>query len=344
MKSTVLLLSLLCAASGALAQAPEAIRVDASPVLASYPVEGVVEAVRSATLAAQTQGRILEISVDAGDRVSRGQLVARIDAAAASQAVAGAQAQVEQARATEINARAQYERTRGLREQQFVSQAALDQAEAGLRAAEAALRAAEAGRGQAVVARGFSSLTAPIDGIVARREAQPGEMAQPGLALLSLYDPRSMRVLADLPQSRLEALRALPPSARVEFPDSGRWVDAVAVDLIPAADPQTHTVQARVALPPGLDGVLPGMFARVHFSTGTSARIGVPPAAIVRRGEITAVYVMREGRFALRQVRLGETLADGRVEVLAGLSPDEEVASDAVRAGIALKNASQSVR
>ncbi len=320
------------------AESPEAVRVDARPVLAAYPAEGLVEAVRSATLAAQTQGRILEMSVDAGDRVRRGDLVIRIDAAQATQAVAGAEAQVEQARATAINARAQYERTQGLFEQKFISQAALDQAEAALRAAEASLRAAEAGKGQATVARGFASLAAPMDGIVARRDAQPGEMAQPGRALLTIYDPAWMRVVADLPQSRLEALKRGPLSARVEFPDTGRWVDATTVELIPTADPRTHTVQARVGLPAEFAGVLPGTFARVHFATGEQNRIGVPPDAVVRRGEITGVYVQREdGRFVLRQVRLGEMLSDGRIEVLAGLAPEESVATDAVKAGIALK-------
>ena len=324
---------------------PQAIRVDARPVLASYPAEGVVEAVRSATVAAQSQGRILEMTVDAGDLVRRGDALVRIDAAQAAQAVAGAQAQVEQARASAINARAQYQRTRGLFEQKFISAAALEQAEAARDAAEAALRAAQAGHGQAAVTRGLATLQAPMDGIVARRDAQPGEMAQPGRPLLTIYDPGALRVVADLPQSRLEALRAGPLSARVEFPERGRWFEAVAVEVIPTADPRTHTVQARVMLPPDTAGVLPGMFARVHFATREQDRIGVPPQAIVRRGEITGVYVQREdGRFSLRQVRLGETLADGRIEVLAGLSPDESVASDAVRAGIALKASSAPAR
>lgn len=335
----LLLLAMLAVPAWA-GPATPSIRVNARPVLASYPAEGLVEAVRSATLSAQTQGRILEMSVDAGDRVTRGQRVVRIDSAQATQAEAGAEAQVEQARANAINARAQFERTRGLFEQKFVSQAALDQAEAARNAAEAALRAAQAGRGQAAVATGFSSLAAPMDGVVARRDAQPGEMAQPGRALLTIYDPSALRVVADLPQSRLPALRAGPLSARVEFPDSGRWIEALSVELIPTADPRTHTVQARVALPPSLPGILPGMFARVHFATATQDRIGVPPEAIVRRGEITGVYVLDEaGGLVLRQVRLGELLADGRIEVLAGLSPSESVASDAVQAGIALKSA-----
>lgn len=344
-KLIALLVAIQLSSPAALAQQPAAVRVDARPVLESYPAEGVVEAVRSATLAAQTQGRILEMKVDAGDRVRAGEVVVRIDSSEAAQAVAGAVAQVEQARAGAINARAQYERTRGLFEQKFVSQAALDQAEAQLRAAEAALRAAEAGRGQASVARGFASLAAPMDGVVARRDAQPGEMAQPGRALLTIYDPTAMRVVADLPQSRLGALRAASISARVEFPDSGRWVDAASIELIPTADPRTHTVQARVALPSGTAGVLPGMFARVHFATGEQSRIGVPPEAVVRRGEITGVYVQDPQRgFVLRQVRLGEMLADGRIEVLVGLSPDESVAIDAVRAGIALKRPPQAPR
>ena len=125
---------------------------------------------------------------------------------------------------------------------------------------------------------------------------------------------------------------------RAACPERLDEVEADDVELIPTADPRTHTVQARVALPLEYVGVLPGTFARVHFATGEQSRIGVPPEAIVRRGEITGVYVQQaEGGFVLRQVRLGEALSDGRIEVLAGLAPAESVATDAVKAGIALK-------
>ena len=90
---------------------------------------------------------------------------------------------------------------------------------------------------------------------------------------------------------------------------------------------------------------MPGTFARVHFATGEGARIAVPAGAILRRGELTGVYVADgKGGFALRQIRAGEPLADGSVEVLAGLVGGEVVALDPVQAGIAARAARAAAR
>jgi multidrug efflux pump subunit AcrA (membrane-fusion protein) len=111
--------------------------------------------------------------------------------------------------------------------------------------------------------------------------------------------------------------------------------------VLPAADPRTHTVTARVYLPDNQPGILPGMFARAHFVTGKAKKLLVPAAAVLRRGEVTAVYVIDEKSAArLRQVRLSEPFTVGGQtpggfhEVLAGLSAGEKVALDPVKAGI----------
>jgi len=118
------------------------------------------------------------------------------------------------------------------------------------------------------------------------------------------------------------------------------WLDAAAIIALPAADPRTHTVRVRVDLPANVEGLVPGMFARVHFTTGEGSRIALPASAILRRGELTGVYVAGgKGGFSLRQIRAGEALADGSVEVLAGLAGGEEVALDPVQAGLAARAA-----
>ena len=315
-------------------------RVESGPVASSYPAEATIEALDASTVAAQVQGRVVDVRVDAGSRVSRGDILMRIDASEADQAVAAADALVAQARANLSNARASYDRNRSLVARNFISRSALDQSEANWRAAEAQLKAATASRAQAATNRGFATVAAPISGIVSARLIEQGEMAQPGRALLSIYSPGAMRAVADLPQYKLDQLRKGALKARVEFPTEGRWVDATSVTLLPSADPQTHTVRARVQLPSALPGVVPGMFARVHFLSGEAPRITVPAAAVLRRGEVTAVYVSDgKGGFRMRQVRLGEALDESRVEVLAGVAGGEELALDPVRAGMAVKSA-----
>ncbi|MFA7270079.1 MAG: efflux RND transporter periplasmic adaptor subunit [Sterolibacterium sp.] len=289
----------------------------------AYPAEAIVEAVRQATLAAQVAGRVTEARFDAGSRVKAGEVLMRIDSRETAQLQAGAQAQL-------ANARASVERNRQLFAQKFISQAALDKAEADF-------KVASAGAGQAGVQGSYASIAAPYAGIIAQRLAEVGEMAAPGKPLISVFDPKSLRVVASIPQYKLAAVRQTL-RARVEFPETGKWFDAVRVEVLPTADTQTHVVQARVYLPDNLDGVIPGMFARAHFLIGKSRKLLVPAAAVLRRGEVTGVYVV-DGQAPphLRQVRLGEALGGDGIEVLAGLAAGEKVALDPVKAGIALK-------
>ncbi len=316
------------------------VRVEARPVTQTHPIEATLEAVRQATLAAQVPGRVVALTADAGDRVSQGAVLVRIEASAAAEAVAAADAVLAQARANLANAEAAYERARTLTERKFVSSAALDQARAAYDAASAQVRAARAARGQAAAQQAHATIVAPFSGLIAARHVEPGEMAQPGRALLTVYDPAAMRAVVDVPQQRLAGLSAGQMKAHVELPDSGRWLEAAAVTILPAADPRTHTVRLRVDLPAVQQGLVPGMFARVHFATGEASRIVVPAEAILRRGELTGVYVADgDGGFRLRQVRVGEPGPDGNVEVLAGLVGGEEVALDPVRAGIAARAA-----
>ena len=308
-----------------LAQGLPTVVVQPHAVDLSLPVEATVEAVAQTTLTAQTSGRVIEMRVDAGQRVKKGDLLLRIDAREASEVAAGASALY-------INAKANYERMKNLQKQNFVSAAALDKAKADFDAAQAS-------RGQAGVSVGYASVTAPMSGVVAQRLIEQGETAAPGRSLLTIYDPDGLRVTASIPQYQLAQMRNVS-EAKVEFPDLGLWAEAKAVALLPTADAATHVSQVRVGLPADLKGVIPGMFARVHFVIGRAQRMTVPAAAVVRRGEVAAVYVQSEkGALSLRQLRLGERSAGNEIEVLAGLTSGEHVVLDQIKAGIALKSA-----
>lgn len=303
----------------------------------TYAAEALVEAVKQSTVAAQISGRIVEVHFDVGDTVQKGQVLVRIDESEARQAVAGSAAGVAQARANLQNARQHYERTRQLLAQKFVSQAALDKAQADYKAAEAQLAAAQASAGQAATTRGFTAVTAPYSGVVAVRHIELGEMANPGKALMTGFDPKDLRVVASIPQYKLAEVRRAA-RAQVEFPSFNKWVTAKAVTLLPAADVKTHTTRVRLDLPEDLRDVYPGMFARAHFAVGRAKKLLVPVPAVVRRSEVTAVYVVdAKGGVTFRQIRLGEPAGDGMVEVLAGLSAGETVALEPIKAGMVLK-------
>jgi RND family efflux transporter MFP subunit len=304
----------------------------------SVAAEGVVEAVRQSTLAAQVSGRVVEIAVKAGDTVRAGQVLVRIDARTADQAVAASLSQVAEAEANLVNAKRRHERNRDLLAQKFVSQAAVDQSEADYKAAQAQLAALKAGASQASAQQSFTTITAPYAGVVGTTSVEQGDMATPGRELVTVFDPRELRVVATVPQALLTRWKRDLPIV-VEVPASRKTLTPTRVTVIPLADARTHTVRVRLDLP-ATEGLLPGHFARARFPVGTLRTLAVPASALVRRGELTAVYVVDAGgRPLLRQVRVGETLADGPsgalVEVLSGLAPGERIAANPVQAGMA---------
>lgn len=339
MKRAVLL-ALFLAGCGAEAPPPgaaqvpqlETAAVELREVETSYSAEAVVEAVRQSTVSAQIAGRIVDLRFDVGDYVKKGEVIVRIDERAATQAVAASEAQVSEARAALANARVQYERSKQLVAQKFLSPAALDQSEAEYKAAQARLQALIAGATQAATEKGFATIVAPYSGVVAARHVELGEMATPGKPLMTGFDPGTLRVSATVPQAQVAAIQA-GAKARIELPSVARWIDAASLTIVPAADPRTHTTQVRINLPAEVRGVYPGVYAKAHFVTGRKSALLVPRAAVLRRSELTAVYVVSDS-VQLRQVRLGEAADQSFAEVLAGLKPGERVALDPVKAGM----------
>jgi RND family efflux transporter MFP subunit len=321
------------AASGA--EALQSTTVEYRDVDTTYSTEAVVEAVRQSNIAAQVLGRIVELRVDVGDYVKAGQVVARIDEREAAQVLASSEAQVAQARANLQNARLNLERARRLLEDKFVSQAAVDRAEADYKAAEAQLKAAEAGAGQASVSKGYTVVVAPFSGVVSARQVELGEMAAPGKPLFTTFDPADMRVIAEVPQSRVAEIKAFN-KATVEVPSLNKWIPAKSMTVVPTADPRTHSTLVRLYLPGDEKSVYPGVYARAHFSVGRAKKLVIPAQSVVRRSEVTGVFVLDEkGGASLRQIRLGEPAAEGLVEVLAGLQAGERIALEPVKAGMA---------
>lgn len=301
-----------------------------SGVPAGRAWDGVVEAVRQADLSAQTSGRVVEVGVDLDDRVSAGQVLLRLSEVEQQAGAATARAQLRAAEAAAVEAQATLARFVALGTKQYVSRLQLDQARAARDAAVAARDAARAQLAQSQQQADYTVVRAPFAGVVSARRVEPGESVAPGQALLSVYAPGALRLVVQLPQSDVAAMRAAART-RILLAD-GRTVAAGAITVSPAADPATHTVAVRVALPDMDAAPQPGATAKLLFPlAGAAAQLEIPRSALARRGEITGVYVLDGQRLSLRQVRLGETRGD-RVEVLAGLKGGEIIAADPVAA------------
>ncbi len=312
--------------------------VQTSAGASGYVLDGVVQAVKQSTIAAQTTGRIATFTVKAGDKVRAGQVMVTIDDREAQVGSQRAQAQVNQADADLRNAQAQMERTRNLQAQGFVSKAALDTADAQYQSAKAQRDQATASTRQSALAQGYTRVTAPMDGWVLQTFAQAGDLAVPGSPLLVVYAPQPLRAVVQVPASRTQAVRQAKQTTVLVDGGSGSPQSIAPLNRleVPSSDPVSQTTEWRLDLPAKeASNLLPGQQVRVNFAVegaATSSSLVVPTAAVVHRGELRAVYVVSGKGFSLRAVRLGRDLGAQGIEVLAGVRAGDVVATDPLRA------------
>lgn len=267
---------------------------------------GTVEPSLEIRVAPRTPGRIVELLVDEGDTVKRGQLLARLDDADLRASVAELEARARYARG-------QFERTRELRRQALVAADALDRASADLEAAEAALRRARAMSAQ-------MRLTAPSAGTIIRRDAEIGEYAAVNTPLFYLAGPEPLRISADVDEEDLPRVRI---GQRVliradAFPD--RSFEGRVSEITPRGDTVARSYRVRIAF--AADAPLP-----IGMSTETNIVIEERDDALllpVSALSGDAAWVYSQGRVTRRKLRLG-VRAPERVEVLEGLGADESV-------------------
>ena len=310
----------------------------AQSVNSAYVLDGVVEPVRQSTVAAQASGRVASLLVKAGERVKAGQVLATIDDRDTQTGLERSQAQVAQADAELANAKANWQRQQELKAKGFVSQAALDASAAQYKAAQAGRDGAGAGVRQAGLAQSFTKVTAPFDGYVFETLVQAGDLAVPGKPIAVIYAPAPLRVVVQVPASMNAQAQA---SRQIEFQVTGdggpgEWVKPTQHQAVGAADPVSQTMTWKMDVPAQVAAqMIPGQPARVRFVGAAVQRMVVPKAAVLQRGELTAVYVVTLQGFALKAVRVGQDHGAAGVEILAGLKATDAVAVDAVKAGLA---------
>lgn len=286
--------------------------VDAARITAA----GVVALRRESTLAFTSAGRILRITVNEGDRVRTGQMLAALDPTSTASALATAEA--ERVRAT-----AEYRRSAELFEKGWVPRPRVESAEAAMRVAEANVRAA---RFQTSNAR----ILAPGPGIILARLTEPGQVVAAGTPVLSLGEAASGYVLKLAVPDRDAATLRIGAPATVAIDALGdQRISGRIQEIAGRADPATGTFLVEVALPgdPRLRSGQVGT-ASILSTAPVSQRLAVPPQAVfaARAGD-GFVYVvdLATNRVKARRVALGET-SDASIVVTGGLSRGEVIA------------------
>lgn len=307
--------------------------VAAGPLVGGTAYVGALESSGRGQLSARIAGRIDRIQVVEGDRVAAGQTLLTIadnpageqlkeaEAALAEARGAAAAAEARQQLAEKTHARFQQLYAReALTAQEFDRVSAeLEMAQQNLAASMAGVRRAEAAVAGARTASDYTRVTAPYAGVVAERMVQEGSTILPGTPLLALDRAGRLRVRAELPEA-LAGQIAVGDPFLVEIPALDQSLKG-AVSEVTAADPRSHSFQVKIEL--ATEESLPaGLFARVRPAGSGATALLVPSAAIVTRGQLTAVYVVEKSFLRYRLVKTGRHVGD-RVEILSGLAEGE---------------------
>ncbi len=281
---------------------------------------GTVRSRTETTVAARITGTVESVHADAGARVRAGQTLAAIDQREVKARLEQAKSALAAAVAEAARAEADYRRTAQLHEKEAATPAQYEAAEAARKQAEAGVAMARERVRETEVAINYSRIVSPITGLVAQRLVEAGDLARPGEPLFRIHDPQDLRLEADIREGLIAAV-AVGDAVVVELPALELEVDGEVDEIVPSADPRSRTFLIKVAVP-ATEGLLPGMFGRVHLSSGSREAVFAPEEAVERVGQLMTVLVQDGDRWTRRYVTAG-AVAGGRLEILSGLDGGE---------------------
>ena len=347
----LLILALLAAALPALAQPPlrvEFVRVESTELTFDAALTGAIQAKDSVDIGFRLGGRVTEVLVREGDRVTQGQALARTDPLQQEQALRVAQAAVASAEAAEAQARQALERADAMLNRGVGTRAALDAASQALSAASGGLAQARSALGQAQRALEDTVIRAPSNAIVTARRAEPGQIVGAAQAVISLASATGREAVFQTPDTPLlrDAIGAPVTLTGIDFPDL--HMTAHVTEIAPLVDPATGSVTVRAEIdnaPPTASLLGAAVRGAVHFPAGSG--IAVPWTALTSVDGKPAVWrVDSDNRVSLAPVQI-ERFANGTVILGAGIEPGQTVVgagSQMLYPGRQVTNASPSAR
>lgn len=302
-----------------------------------HEATGTVRARTSSKVSSRIMGSVTEVLVTEGERVKKGQTLLKIDDRDLRAKVAAAQQGHNEARRAMSSAFQQkelaattYERYKKLHDEKALSTQELDNMATRKRVAEfeyqrvsSMVKRAEAGLREARVFRGFATVTSPVDGVVSQKNTDPGSMATPGATLMVIEDDSAYRIEVGLDE-RLLGKVSPGMEVDVEFSSMNSPIAGKVEEVVNLVDPASRTFLAKIAL----DGksVKSGQYGKARFLVGQGQALLVPQEALVKKGQLTGLYVVKDdGVIAYRLVKAGKRHGGTRAEIISGITAGEKV-------------------
>lgn len=287
------------------------------------PVAASVEAKQATKISSRILARINTVNVSAGDKVKKGDLLIQLEQSDLQSQVLQAKQSIVALEAKHTEAKKNLERSEELFKTQLISAFNLDKDRTNYQSIAAELTAAEQGLSQVETTLSYASLRAPIDGLIVDRFAEPGDTAQAGAKLLSLYNPLSLRVEAQV-REQLALTLTNGQKIEIELPSINKIMMGEIEEIVPAANTGSRSflIKTRIAYS---ENLLPGMYARMLIPAGEQKNLNIPTDKVAHVGQLDFVWVNINGSIQRRFVRLGKKQPNEMVTVISGLKAGEEI-------------------
>ncbi len=302
-----------------------------SPIIenGSYvAASGKIEAVQNADLSTRMMGFVNNVYVKVGQKVSKGQLLLSINSTDITAKKAQVEASITEATAAFSNAEKDFNRYQSLFKDKSVSPKEMDDITANYEMAKARLNAATQMKNQVNSQLSYANIKAPFSGVITGKYINKGDMANPGVPLISLETPGKYQVISLVPESEISYIK---PKSKVSvlIKSTNEMVTGTVAEVSSSANNTGGQYMVKVLLDKSETKILSGMFTSVQFpitskkNTTTNNSVLIPKKALIHKGQLTGIYTVNNNVAILRWLRVGKTFGEN-IEVLSGLNADEK--------------------
>nr|WP_321230132.1 efflux RND transporter periplasmic adaptor subunit [uncultured Psychroserpens sp.] len=288
-------------------------------------VSGKIQATNSADLSTRMMGYVNKVHVNVGDKVTKGQLLVSINNTDLQAKRAQVNAGITEATAAFNNAQKDYDRFKNLFADNSASQKEMDDMTANFEMAKARLESANQMKNEVNAQFAYSNITAPFNGTITSKNVEAGNMANPGMTLISMETPGSFEVMAMVPETEISDIKK-ETTVDVLVKSINQTIKGKVTEVSTSAKNTGGQYLVKIDLDKTDAKILSGMFTSVQFPVERKAKsvmVLIPTEAIVTNGQLSGVYTPSQSNTAmLRWLRLGRTFGN-QVEVLSGLNADE---------------------
>ncbi|MBW8361221.1 MAG: efflux RND transporter periplasmic adaptor subunit [Kaistella sp.] len=295
----------------------------------STTATGKLVAKNSVNVSTRMMGYITSMRAEVGQNVRAGQGLVSINSTDIQAKGGQASAQISQAQAQFNIAKKDYARYQNLYKNQSASQKELDDMRARYEMAQAGLQVAQQMKNEVNSQYRYTNITAPISGTITAKFAEQGDMASPGMPLLTIESSGALQAQVLVSEQYITLIQQGMP-VQVTMKSVGKTVGGTVSEISKSAANTGGQYMVKINIPASAD-LLPGMFVNVQFPFKNSGKINqdfqetvmIPKSAVVQNGQLTGVYVMSSQNTAvLRWLKTGKTVGD-QVEVVSGLNSKE---------------------